>query len=174
MVLSPVLLKQWKDTVDRILHVPGNFTGKVLEMTVVIDKNLSAEIVRDILPQLLKALKMHDKTFQNVHFNLTYWEQDERMVNNSCPMAMAITEGFYQNYQEEHFSKDLGNLMTYLKLFHARSKLIILLTDGDYHISDMEVLDQSMQPFLEKKLLMLKCMQREDGCEITVRYRNFI
>lgn len=174
MVLSPVLLKQWKDTVDRILHVPGNFTGKVLEMTVVIDKNLSAEMVRDILPQLLKTLKMHDKTFQNVHFNLTYWEQDERMVNNSCSMAMAMTEGFYQDYQTEHFSKDLGSLMTYLKLFHARSKLIMLLTDGDYHIVDMDIFEQSMQPFLEKKLLMLKCTQMEEGCELTVQYRNFI
>ena len=174
MVLSPVLLKQWKDTVDRILHVPGNFTGKVLEMTVVIDKNLSTEVVRDILPQLLKTLKMHDRTFQNVHFNLTYWEQDERMVNNRCPMSIAMTQACYQDYRTEHFCKDLGNLMTYLKLFHARSKLIIILTDGDYQILDMDVFEQSMQPFLEKKLLMLKCVQQEDDCEITMQYRNYI
>ena len=174
MVLSPVFLKQWKDTVARILHVPGNFTGKVLEMTVVVDKNLSAEMVRDLLPQLLKTLKMHDRTFQNVHFNLAYWEQDERMENKSCPMAMAMTEGFYQNYPKEQFSKDLGNLMTYLKLFHARSKLIVLLTDGDYHISDMEVFNQSMRPFLEKKLLLIKCRREKADCEITMHYHNLL
>lgn len=154
MELSIVTLKQIKDAVDRILHVPGNFRGGILEMTVVVDKNLSAEGVKDVLPQIIKALKMHNEVFKNVRFNMVSWEKDE-IKNRCCPMQMVMTSGFYEDYEQKVEEKKLEDLVLYLKEFQARAKLILLLTDGTYKIEEPETIKQKMQPFLEKKMLRI-------------------
>lgn len=43
MNLSPVFLMQFKNSIERILHVKGNYSGGILEMAVVIDENLERE-----------------------------------------------------------------------------------------------------------------------------------
>ena len=63
MNLSPVFLMKFKNTVERILHVPGNYKGGILEMAVVLDHNVSRETMQDLVPQLLKSLKMHSEIF---------------------------------------------------------------------------------------------------------------
>lgn len=154
MELSIVTLKKFKDKVERILHVPGNFRGNVLEMTVVVDKNLDADTLKELLPELIRTLKMHSEVFRNVRFNLTYWEQ-EGIKNQVCPMQMVMTSGFYEGYEQKVEEKHFEDLVEYLKKFQARSKLIILLTDGTYKIDDLASIKQKMQPFLEKKLLRI-------------------
>ncbi|HEX3076720.1 MAG TPA: hypothetical protein VHQ24_07655, partial [Lachnospiraceae bacterium] len=44
----------------------------------------------------------------------------------------------------------------HLKLFHARSKLILILTDGNYQILDEDSMKEHLQPFLYRKLILLK------------------
>jgi len=44
---------------------------------------------------------------------------------------------------------------------HARSKLIVLLTDGNFIEEEREEIKESMQPFLEKKLMTV--FIKEDG-----------
>lgn len=167
MNLSPVILKKVKDTADRILHVPGNFTGPVLEMAVVIDGNLSREQVTEYVPELFRILKMHSRVFQNVRLNIVYWRADGDIKSKVSPMSMALLSSFYEDYEQVCGDKTFEELADYLKMYQARAKLIILLTDGTYHVKEEELLEQRMRPFLDKKLMQIVL---RDG-ELDVRYR---
>ena len=89
MNLSPVVLMQFKNTVERILHVPGNYKGGVLEMAVVLDHNVSRKTVCELVPQLFRSLKMHSEVFRNVRLNMVQWESDEVISGQVAPMSMA-------------------------------------------------------------------------------------
>lgn len=160
MELTGLQLKQFKDRVERILHVPGNYRGGILEMTVVVDKNLDAEAVKEILTKIIRALKTHSEVFRNVRFNFACWGQDG-VENKVCPMQMVFTSQFYEEYEQQKETKTLEPLLENLKKFHARSKLILLLTDGAYQVEEPETLQQKMQPFLGKKLLLIQRKEEE-------------
>ena len=166
MNLSPVFLMKFKNTVERILHVPGNYKGGVLEMAVVLDHNVSRETMQDFVPQLLKSLKMHSEIFRNVRLNLVHWEDTEEIFNQVTPMSMAGMSSCYENYECQSRCKDLKKLMQYLKVFQARAKLIILVTDGANEEGSVESMKTEMLPFLDKKL-----MQIVIGEELVIRYR---
>ena len=166
MNLSPVFLMKFKNTVERILHVPGNYKGGILEMAVVLDHNVSREIVQDFVPQILRCLKMHSEIFRNVRLNLVQWEDDEQISNQVAPMSMAGMVSYYENYQCQSRCKDLKKLMQYLKVFQARAKLIILVTNGANEEGSEENLKTAMLPFLDKKL-----MQVVIGEDVEIRYR---
>jgi predicted DNA-binding protein (UPF0251 family) len=82
---------------------------------------------------------------------------------------MVMLSGFYQDYQQEEQQKSLEVLASKLKLYQARSKLLILLTDGKYLVADEKELARRMQPFLDKKLMQV--IVSENGIE-DIRYRN--
>lgn len=168
MVLSPVFLKQFKNTVERILHVPGNFTEPVLEMAVVIDGTLSREQSETCVPELLGTLKRHSEVFRNVRLNIVEWKSDERIVTQVRPMSMAMLKSFYEDYEQVCEQKHFEKLVAYLKLYHARSKLIILITDGAYLVEREDELEIAMRPFLEKKLMQVVFAEQ---AEPTIRYR---
>ena len=155
MNLSPVFLMKFKNTVERILHVPGNYKGGVLEMAVVLDHNVSRETMQDFVPQLLKSLKMHSEIFRNVRLNLVHWEDTEEIFNQVTPMSMAGMSSYYEVYECRPVRKDFMKLVQYLKLFQARAKLIILVTDGANEEGSKESLKAAMQPFLDKKLMQI-------------------
>lgn len=167
MELSPVFLKQFKDTAERIFHVPGNYRGGILEMTVVLDGGLSKEEVCGLLPPLLKSLKLHSKVFQNVRFHFVSWKSEEELTDRVCPMMMAMTKGFYEGYECHKEKKRFELLAGYLKKFHARSKLIVVLTDGERYVEDEGALNRELQPFLGKKMMCVEC-----GEEIRIRYKE--
>lgn len=166
MDLSPVFLMKFKNTVERILHVPGNYKGGILEMTVVFDHNVSRETVQNVVPQLLRCLKMHSEVFRNVRLNLVQWEADEIISNQVTPMSMAGMASCYEGYECRKQSKDVKKLMQYLKVFQARAKLILLITDGENEEGSIESLKIAMLPFLDKKL-----MQIVVGETLEIRYR---
>lgn len=150
---SIIFDKQFTNKVEMILHSPCNIPGKMFEMTVVLDKNLSKETVSEIVPHLLKVLKRHSEVFLNVRLNLLYWQDDENMENRIVPMSMAMISSHYKNYEPNVTTKSYINLMQKLKLFHARSKLIIVVTDGQYEVGDEAELKKVMQPFLYRKVM---------------------
>lgn len=155
MSLSPVFLKQFKDAVEHILHVPGNYRGNVLEMTVVVDGAVEKEAA-EVLPQLLRALKMHSKVFLNVRFHYVSWQSDEKMEDRVCPMTAVMLSSFYEDYEQIPQKKRLEILAEYLKKFHARSKLIILLAGDGIIVEDRQRLEGGMQPFLGRKMMMVR------------------
>ena len=165
--LSPVFLMQFKNSVERILHVKGNYNGGILEMALVVDHNLTKEQVAKIMPQLLRTLKMHSEVFRNVRLNVTDWKGDGQITNRVSPISMAMLPGFYEDYEQHTQTKDFGQLVQYLKVFQARAKLVIVLTDGAYEKPESELLRQAMQPFLEKKLMQVII----SDSEMIVQYR---
>ena len=136
-------------------------------MAVVLDHNLPKEAIKETVPQLLRTLKMHSEVFRNVRLNVVDWVADDSIANKVSPMAMLLMEGYYADYEMCKNTKKMRSLVDYLKLFHARAKLIILISDGKYEIENEEELQRAMQPFLEKKFMQV--VFTEDG--IQVRYR---
>lgn len=164
---SPVFLQQFKNSVERILHVNGNYSGGILEMAIVLDHNLPKETVTEAVPQLLRSLKMHSEVFRNVRLNVVDWVADDSITNKVSPMAMLLMETYYTDYKMCKTSKKVRMLVDYLKLFQARAKLIILITDGTGEIEDENELKKAMQPFLGKKLMQV--VFTKEG--IQVQYR---
>lgn len=167
MNLSPFFLMKYKNTVERILHVKGNYSGGILEMAVVIDHSLPKECVQNIVPQLLQTLKMHSEVFRNVRLNMVEWCSDNVITAQVSPMSMAGMSGYYDGYEQQKVKKDFLKLVSYLKLFQARAKVIILLTDGDIEVLTQESVKAAMQPFLDKKLMQVAVC----GDTYEVRYR---
>lgn len=137
-------------------------------MTVIVDTCLRRELAAGILPQLLLALKKNGNVFRNVRFNYMLWEPSG-VKNRVCPMMLPMTESFYDDYASCDGDKDFGALADDLKLFHARSKLLILLTDREIPAwKDVEN-RRRMQPFLDKKLMIVQAKSPE---EISIHYRE--
>lgn len=150
---SIIFDKQFTNKVEMILHSPCNIPSKMFEMTLVLDKNLSKEVVVEIVPHLLKILKRHSEVFSNVRLNMVNWIDDCHIENQIIPMAMAMLSSRYDEYDKKATVKSYQGLMQNLKLFHARSKLIIVVTDGRYDVGDEEELRKIMQPFLYRKVM---------------------
>ena len=131
-----------------------------------LDHNVSQDMVREIVPQILRSLKMHSEVFRNVRLNIVHWESDDVICNQVTPMAVAGLTSYYENYKCQSECKDFMKLVQHLKLFQARSKLIILVTDGVNEEGSLERIKAAMQPFLDKKL-----MQVVVGEEIKIKYR---
>lgn len=166
MNVSSVFLMQFKSSIERILHVKGNYNGGILEMAVVLDYNLKKEQLQEFLPQLLRTLKLHSELFRNVYFNIVEWRSDEKISSKTVPMTVAGMPSCYQGYEQQSEKKKFRKLVQYLKLFQARSKIIILLTDGNYEGSSEEC-RESMQPFLDKKMMQIIF----DGDGLQIKYR---
>ena len=153
MTPSIIFDKQFVNKVEMILHSPCNIPSKMFEMTVVLDGNLSKDVVETIVPHLLKALKRHSEVFANVRLNMVEWKEENKIENQIVAMSIAMLSSKYTAYTQNVCVKSYLSLMQNLKLFHARSKLIIVVTDGQYEVGDAEELKKIMQPFLYRKVM---------------------
>ncbi len=164
MNLSPVFIQRFHNRIERVLHIKGNFTGPVLEMTVIVDHSLPAGSVQEGVPALLRCLKQHSEVFRNVRLNITDWSGDGKIQNSVVPMMTALVSGFFEAYEQICCEKKTEVLYQYLKLYHARSKLILLVTDGCHHTEDEKAAQEALKPFLGKKLVQI--LVRENGMEL--------
>lgn len=139
--------------VNSILHVPGNYRGGNLEMTIVIDKSLEREDFREPVASVVRALKRSDEIFRNVRLNLVFWGQE--MMSCVTPMAMLLTGGAFQTYRCSTQKKRYEDLFAYLKKFHARSKVVLVFTDGNNETVDMQAAGEALTPFLKSKILLI-------------------
>lgn len=156
--MSPVQMKLWMDEVERVLHAPGNLQdGKLTEMTITLDGALSKERLEVLCKELVGCLKRKGERFQNVRVNVVSWMSDEQTEAEVLPLAMlGIGRGLEKfSKQGNPVQKHLDCLAGYLKLFQARSKLIILVSDGNWHIESEEALQQNLQPFLYRKWIWM-------------------
>ena len=172
--------KQFKNHIERILHVPGNFQGGILEMAVVIDMSMSKEDASKRAQELVGVLKTHSEVFRNVRLNTILWKGDEEFVKAVTPLAMLQMGRFFEDYESVPVKKNWDGLLATLKKFYARSKLIIILTEDDadnatneekeadmlsaegenitsllISVADKTQAKESMQPFLNKKMLVV-------------------
>ena len=160
-MLSDVQLLQIKNAIKRVLHVPGNYSGGILEMAIVADYAIPKEELAENVKQIANALKRQDETFRNVRLNLIKWVSDECIIKEvSSLTALQMGRGFeeYERYAEvpEKKEKTVDELFWQLKLFYARSKVILVLTDGAYQIAEVDSVKAHLQPFLGRKMVFVR------------------
>ncbi len=164
MAFSIVERQKLKNTVEQVLHAPGNYRGGILEMAMVVDCNLSDETVREVSKEIVSILKSHSEVFRNVRFHLIQWQSDSKIIKELSSMALILTGGAWESYEHIKEEKCMDELIRQLKLFYARSKLIILLTDREPTVNNEQTVKNNMQPFLRRKLIYV--IKDENGCKI--------
>lgn len=152
--------------VDAILHVPGNYRGGNLEMTIVIDTSLKPEDCSAAVAAVVRALKRGNEIFRNVRLNLVFWGRETEA--KVTPMAMLVTGGVFDGYQCDPYQKRYEDLFAYLKKFHARSKVILVFADEQNEVLDKQAAKEELSPFLKSKLLMIS-EQIVGGAEFFLR-----
>ncbi len=153
MELTEIGALQIAKRADAILHVPGNYRGGNLEMTMVIDTSLQAEDVKGAVTAVARALKRGNEIFRNVRLNLVFWGQETE--TRVLPMAMLMTDGAFREYQCSPHKKCYEELFAYLKKFHARSKVILVFADEQNEVRDAQAAREALSPFLKSKLLII-------------------
>lgn len=172
MAFTQIQKLQLNNQVDRILHTPGNFGGSNLEMTMVFDYDVDISQLKEEAGQIIASLKAHSPVFQNVRFNGVKWKGDNAITNQVIPMAFVQMGKFFEEdisaayLNPQSDTKNLEVLLEKLKLFHARSKLILILTQGQYQISDKEAAKAALTPFLKQKILFLEPERIRTGMQI--------
>lgn len=164
MAFSIIERKKLKNTVEMVLHAPGNYRGGILEMAMIVDCNLPAEVAKESTKEIISILKSHSEVFRNVRFHFIRWKSDTVIEKELSSMAMILTGSAFQNYAPVEEEKSLDELVRQLKLFYARSKLIILLTDKEPIVKDELSVRNDMQPFLRRKLIYV--FKDEEGYKI--------
>ena len=167
---SAVTGMQLNQAVERILHVPGNFSGGILEMTIVVDCALPQEKRQYVLSKIAFTLKTHSELFKNVRLNVVEWSDDAHMENRVTPLIQLTMSSYYEKiHSVSKEKKHISYLMEYLKKFHARSKVILIVTDGSYLMDADEEdhlrLEQALFPFLGKKFARVLCTGEEINIE---------
>lgn len=153
MELTEIGALQIAKRVDAILHVPGNYRGGNLEMTIVIDTSLEQADFGEAVASVARALKRSNEIFRNVRLNLVFWGQE--MQANVVPMAMLMTGGAFREYRCCPLKKRYEELFAYLKKFHARSKVVLVFADGQNEVLDSQAAKEALSPFLKSKLLVI-------------------
>ncbi len=167
MELTEIGALQVAKRVDAILHVPGNYRGGNLEMTIVIDTSLELEHFKDAVAAVVRALKRGNEIFRNVRLNLVFWGQETE--TKTVPMAMLMTGGAFGEYQCRPYKKCYEELFAYLKKFHARSKVILVFADEQNEVANAQTAKEALSPFLKNKLLLIS-EQIMGGTEFLLRH----
>ncbi len=166
MSFTPLQNLQLHHQIDRVLNVPGNYRGGILEMAIVIDCSFSLDAIRALCRDISTALKKHSEVFRNVRLNLVCFSE-KGIRSEVISLALLQTGSYFDSYEQDtKRQKRLEELMDYLKRFQARSKLVLFLTE-DEHISetvtDREKMIQFMNPFLKQKLILIYPERMENG-----------
>lgn len=170
-MLTQMQLLQIKNAAMRILHVPGNYCGGNLEMAVVADYHMPHQELKEKCAQIAGALKQTDEVFRNVRVNLIKWVSDECIIKEVSSLPVLQMGRAFDDYEEYHMSgtvgeagekkdadkeKSLDELFRQLKLFYARSKIILIVTDGSFRVIDEKKLQEYLNPFLKRKILTVQ------------------
>ena len=145
-----------------------------LEIAFILDLTSEKEYLDTTLKDTVSALKSHDKIFQNVRTNIVYWGK-EKIETKVIPMTFLQMGKAFDNIDEDKSGDfeniavdkvaDFDKLCEYLKLFHARSKCIILITQNNHKIHKIE----NLNPFLKYRLLIINPEKMITGTEILLQ-----
>ena len=160
-MLSDMQLLGIKNAIKRVLHIPGNYSGGILEMAIVVDYTIPKEELAGNLKRLADALKRQDETFRNVRLNLIKWVSDTCIIKEvSSLTVLQMGRGLedYDTYADvpEKEEKTIDELFRQLKLFYARSKVILVLTKDACKVADEGVVKAHLQPFLGRKMIFVR------------------
>ena len=127
MSITAAIRIQLKNAVEHVLHVQGNYTGGILEMAIVIDRNLPKEEAAQRAKDLVQILKSQNEIFRNVRLNIILWGDEPEFIKQVTALPLLQTGSFFESYNSCESEKQWDNLLALLKKFYARSKLILVL-----------------------------------------------
>lgn len=153
--MTPVQKFQLNNAVEKVLHAPCNTIKDKLEWAFVFDFNLPKEEISNMSKEIVNTLKQHSPIFQNARLNVVEWKSDNEIEHKIVSMPLIQMGSYFKDYRTQPKEKRIEELVVQLKLFQARSKLIILLTDEKYLLEDMNKWKQHMNPFLFKRMFLL-------------------
>lgn len=153
--MTPLQRIQLKNTVEKVLHAPCNASKDNLEWAFVFDYNVSKEQISSTSREIVTILKQHSPIFQNARLNVVDWKSDQKIEHKIAAMPLIQMGTLFKEYQTIQKEKRIEELMVQLKLYQARSKLIILLTDKTYLLQDIEKWNQSVNPFLCRRIILV-------------------
>lgn len=153
--MTPVQKLQLKNAVEKVLHAPCNAIKEKLEWAFVFDFNLPKEEVSNMSKEIVNTLKQHSQIFRNARLNVVEWKSDDEIEHKIVSMPLIQTGSHFKDYKIQKKEKRIEELAVQLKLYQARSKLIILLTDEKYLLEDMNKWEQHMNPFLFKRMFLV-------------------
>lgn len=146
--------QKFKQQIEYIMHVRGNVTKELTEMAVIVDCSMPEEKARDSVKWIAATLKRMGESFNNVRLNLVQWRTDGNIECIAEPLIAATFARGLEDYCRIEEEKHLEPLLEYLRKFQARSKIVILVTEGKYGIQDKEEAVKLLFPFLGKKMLI--------------------
>lgn len=146
-----------KNYIEQVLHAPGNFTQNTLEMAVVFDASIETERLEKFTKELISTLKQHSDVFKNVRVNTIYWKNSIEFIKEVTPMPLLMLGKYFEAADKVccKESKSIDELTRQLKLFYARSKLILVISKGDLKIDSIDSVYNSFKPFLGRKLIWI-------------------
>ncbi|POP33083.1 hypothetical protein C3B58_09135, partial [Lactonifactor longoviformis] len=107
MAITIVQRQKLLQQVERVLHVPGNFTKEILEMALVLDCAMEKEELEETVIELVKTLKGHGQVFRNVRLNVLWWKEDGKVESTVAAMPRLMMPGFYQEFEPVKRKKTL-------------------------------------------------------------------
>lgn len=185
-MLTDMQILKIKNAVMRVLHVPGNDTGGNLEMAVAVDYDIPTAELKEDCAKIAAALKRQDEVFRNVRLNLIRWVSDEVILKEVSSLSVlqmgtafsktdnGTTCGGQAECAKKKEPKSIDELLRQMKLFYARSKVILLLTDGNYIVKDEKAVSEALNPFLKRKLVLIERGEKEENAEKLKELRNKI
>lgn len=153
--MTSVQKLQLNNTVEKVLHAPCNTIKDNLEWAFVFDYNLSKEEISGTSSEIVNTLKQHSPIFRNARLNVVEWKSDREIEHKNVSMPLIQMGSFFKEYRTQRKEKRIEELIAQLKLYQARSKLIILLTDETYLLEDINKWNQHMNPFLCKRMFLV-------------------
>ena len=127
-------------------------------MTIVISSRLDIVLLKQNVKAVVDALKRSSEIFRNVRLNLVRAKEEGGFECEVVPLIFLQTGSCFDvpdKYGEIMSIAPLSEVCSYLKLFHARSKLILIFGQEDYTFGDKEKLKEALNPFLKQKLIYL-------------------
>ncbi|MCM1184640.1 MAG: hypothetical protein NC337_14815 [Roseburia sp.] len=178
MALTPLRILELNKKVDKILHAPSNapVKGQPLEIAFVLDLSADRAWLDETLREMVRALKAHDRIFQNVRSNVVYCGGGQ-ISTKVTPMsfvqmgrAMEETDAA-QAASASDSGLHWGALCAYLKLYHARSKCVLVLTLESEIAEgvDIQKVTEGLNPFLKYRMLIITPDKIVSGTELLLR-----
>lgn len=146
-----------KNYIEQVLHAPGNFTQSTLEMALVFDASIETDRLEKFTKDLISILKQHSDVFKNVRVNTVYWKSNMELIKEVTPMPLLILGKYFEADDKVYCreKKSIDELTRQLKLFYARSKLILVISKGDFKIDSVDNVYDNLKPFLGRKLIWI-------------------
>lgn len=160
---------QLRNQVQRVLHVPGNYNGGPLEMAIVFDCSLDKEESIATGKQIASVLKSMGDTFRNVRLNVVIWSVG-KVIHTISALPNLIMGNALSDLVHQGDEKLLEELCGNLKLFQARSRLVILVTKEEQKVLSAKTLRENLNPFLYRRMIWITESEVKPGISLLQKY----